>query len=386
MTTIIDIRVRLVPFTSHEKRDSQGHQHVCEPYTSKMALLTLRADDGSEGHCFCTPETVRPYIVERHLKPILLGQDAFQRERLWHELVDAQRSSGGHLTDKTVGIVETALWDLAGRKLGMPVYKLIGSYRDKVRAYGSIMCGDENEGGLATPDNYASFAEKLVARGYKGIKLHTWNPPLAWAPDPKRDAAACAAVREAVGPDIALMLDPYHRYSRSDALWLGRQIEALNFLWYEEPMYEGSISSYVWLSENLGVAVCGPETIEGRQQIRAEWVKAGACDILRAGVADIGGISATLKVCALAESFGMECEIHHAGPGALTVCAAARNVGWYERGLLHPFIDYEAKPEYLLRRPDEMDDEGYVHMPQIPGVGFDIDFDYVEREGEPAGD
>lgn len=384
MTSIADIRVRLVPFTSHEKRDSQGHQHYCEPYTSKMALLTIVADDGTEGHCFSAPETVRPYIVERHLKPILLGQDAFQRERLWHELVDAQRSSGGHLTDKTVGIVETALWDLAGRKFGMPVYKLIGGYRDMVRAYASIMCGDANEGGLATPDDYARFAEKLVAKGYKGIKLHTWNPPLPGAPDPKRDAAACAAVREAVGPDIALMLDPFHRYSRSDALWLGKQIEALDFLWLEEPMYEGSISSYAWLSQNLNVAVCGPETIEGRHQIRAEWAKAGACDILRAGVADLGGITATLKVCALAESFGMECEIHHAGPAALTVCAVARNVGWYERGLLHPFIDYEEKPEYLRRRPDELDQDGYVHMPQIPGVGFDIDFEYVERMGEPA--
>jgi L-alanine-DL-glutamate epimerase-like enolase superfamily enzyme len=376
---IIDIRVRVVPFTSHEKRDSQGHQHVCPPYQSKMALLTIVADDGSEGHCFCAPEIVRPYIVQRHLDPILMGQDPFQRERLWHELVDAQRSSGGQLTDKTVGIVETALWDLAGRKFGTPVYKLIGSYRDKVRAYASIMCGDENEGGLATPEDYARFAEKLVKQGYKGIKLHTWCPPLSWAPDPKVDAKACAAVREAVGPDIALMLDPYHRYSRSDALWLGRQIQALDFVWYEEPMYEGSISSYAWLAENLDIPILGPETIEGRHQIRAEWAKTGACDILRTGVADLGGITASLKVCGLAESFGMDCEIHHAGPGALVLCAVAKNVGWYERGLLHPFLDYEAVPEYLNRRFDEMDGEGYVHMPQIPGVGFDINFEYIDN-------
>jgi len=375
---ITAVRTRVVPFTSHEKRDSQGHQHVCQPYSSKIALLTIAADDGSEGHCFCAPEIVRPYIVERHLNPILIGRDPFRRELLWHELVDAQRSSGGQLTDKTVGIVETALWDLAGRKLGMPVYKLIGSYRDRVRAYGSIMCGDENAGGLATPDDYARFAEKLVQRGYRGIKLHTWNPPLPGAPDPRKDARACAAVREAVGPDIALMLDPYHRYSRSDALWLGQQIQALDFLWYEEPMYEGSISSYAWLSQNLTIPVLGPETIEGRHQIRAEWAKAEACDILRAGIADLGGITATLKVCALAESFGMDCEIHHAGPGALTVCAAARNVNWYERGLLHPFIDYDSVPEYLNRRFDEMDADGYVSMPQIPGVGFDINFDYID--------
>jgi len=375
---IEQIRVRVFPYTAHEKRDVQGHQHYSPPFKSKMALLTIVADDGSEGHCVAAPEMVRPYIVERHLKPILIGQDPFQRERLWHELVDAQRSSGGHLTDKNVGVVELALWDLAGRKLGMPVYKLVGSYRDKVKAYASTMCGDENEGGLKTPDDYARFAEKLVARGYKGIKLHTWSPPIPWAPDPKVDAKACAAVREAVGPDIALMLDPYHRYSRSDALWLGKQIEKLDFAWYEEPMYEGSISAYQWLSQNLSVPVQGPETIEGRHQIRAEWAKAGACDILRTGVSDLGGITASLKVISLAEAFGMDCEIHHAGPGALVLCATGRYVHWYERGLLHPFLDYEAVPEYLNRRFDEMDSEGYIHMPQIAGLGFDINFDYID--------
>lgn len=375
---IEQVRVRQFPYTAHEKRDVQGHQHYCEPYKSKMALLTIVADDGSEGHAVAAPEAVRPYIIDRHIAPILQGQDPFQRERLWHEMIDAQRSSGGHLHDKIVGVVETALWDLVGRKLGVPVYKLMGSYRDKVRAYASTMCGDENPGGLSSPEDYASFAEKLVKRGYKGIKLHTWNPPVSWAPDPKMDAKACAAVREAVGPDIALMLDPYHRYSRSDALWLGRQIQALDFTWYEEPMYEGSISSYAWLSRNLDVPVLGPETIEGRHQVRAEWARHDACDILRSGVADLGGITAAMKVVHLAESFGMDCEIHHAGPGSLILCACAKNVGWYERGLLHPFIDYEKPPEYLKRRFDEMDEEGYVHMPQVPGVGFDLDFDYID--------
>ena len=78
-----------------------------------------------------------------------------------------------------------ALWDLAGRKLGLPVYKLIGAYRDKVPAYGSTMCGDEMKGGLATPEDYARYAEWLLGRGYKAIKLHTWMKPVSFAPDPE---------------------------------------------------------------------------------------------------------------------------------------------------------------------------------------------------------
>ncbi len=82
------------------------------------------------------------------------------------------------MTERALSFVEQALWDLIGRKLNMPVYKLLGGYRDKVPAYGSTMCGDELEGGLSTPEEYAAFAETLVARGYKAIKLHTGCRPL----------------------------------------------------------------------------------------------------------------------------------------------------------------------------------------------------------------
>src|SRR5207237_10078578 len=139
-----------------------------------------------------------------------------------------QRGSGGQPTGRALSLVDQARWGWAGRKLGLPVHKLIGGYRDKVKAYGSTMCGDEQSGGLSTPDEFARFAEQLVKRGYKGIKLHTWMPPIAGAPDAKRDIAACAAVREAVGPDIALMLDGYHWYSRTEALSIGRQLERLD--------------------------------------------------------------------------------------------------------------------------------------------------------------
>jgi L-alanine-DL-glutamate epimerase-like enolase superfamily enzyme len=162
-------------------------------------------------------------------------------------------------------------------------------------------------------------------------------------------------------------------------LWLGKQIQALNFAWYEEPMNEASISSYAWLAGQLDIPILGPETAAGKHHTRAEWIKAGACDILRTGVSDVGGIGPSLKVIHLAESFGMDCEVHREGPGNLTLCAVQSNGRWYERGLLHPFNDYDAVPEYLNRRFDEMDAEGFVHLPQIPGLGYDINFEYIER-------
>ena len=191
--------------------------------------------------------------MNNFVRTVLIGQHSYDREKLWHGLAHWQRGSSGQLTDRTLAIVDMALWDLAGRVLGAPVYKLIGAARDKVPAYGSTMCGDEMAGGLATPDDYARYAEWLLRRGYKAIKLHTWMKPVSFAPDTRMDVKACAAVREAVGPDVKLMLDAYHGYSRSEALWLGRELQKLNYHWYEEPMNESSISSYAWLSQPTSI-------------------------------------------------------------------------------------------------------------------------------------
>ena len=381
---IVDVRVRVFTHLSGLVRDQDGHTHPGEPHPVRQALLTITADDGSEGHCLSPVEVVRPHLVNGFFKTVLIGQDPFDRERIWRDLAHWQRGSTGQLTDRSLAIVELALWDLAGRKLGVPVYKLIGGYRDKVPAYGSTMCGDEMPGGLATPEDYGRFAEALLARGYKAIKLHTWMKPVSFAPDPRMDVKACAAVREAVGPEVPLMLDAYHGYSRSDALWLGQQLQKLGFAWYEEPMNEYSTSSYAWLTANLDIPVIGPESADGKHYTRAEWIRAGASDILRTGVHDVGGIGPSLKIIHLAESFGMQCEVHGSGPANLTLCAVQSNGLWYERGLLHPFYNYDAVPEYLNSQADAMDQNGFIHMPQCPGLGEDLNFDYIDAHLDAA--
>lgn len=372
-------RVSATEFTFPTRRsvDAVGHSHPGPETLARQVLVTLTTDEGHQGHAFGAPEVVRRHVLDAFARKVLVGQDPLQREQLWHSLEHWQRGSAGQLTDRALAVFDQALWDLAGRALKTPVYKLIGGYRDKVTAYGSTMCGDELAGGLATPDDYAAFARKLVDRGYKAIKLHTWMPPVSFAPDPAMDIKACAAVREAVGPGIELMLDGYHNYSRTDALRIGRALEKLGFSWFEEMMNEQSMASYTWLSGQLDIPVIGPESLSGKHHSRADWVQAGACDILRAGVAGTGGIGPALKVAHLAEAFGMNCEVHGNGAANLAVCAAIKNCRWYERGLLHPFLDYDEVPAYLRRLADPMDNEGYVHLSRQPGLGEDIDFDYI---------
>ncbi len=372
---ITDVKVQAFNYKSNTVRDSEGHGHPGPEHDATQTLVTVTTDEGAEGYSFGAGKDV----IEHIIKPAVVGEDPFYREKIWQRLKEWQRLHSGTLTDRAVAVVDLALWDLAGRYLDQPVYKLLGGYRDKVPAYASTMCGDEIEGGLNTPEAYAGFAEACKKRGYKSFKLHTWMPPISWAPDPKMDVAACRAIRERVGDDMELMIDSFHYYSREQALYIGRELEKLNFLWIEEPMDEHSISSYVWLAQQLDISVVGPETAEGKMQTRAEWITRGASDISRGGVFDLGGITPLMKTIHLCESFGVACEIHSPGAGNLHVLGAMGIPGkYYERGLLHPFIDYDKPDPWLKEIIDPLDDEGYVHLPQKPGLGLEIDFDYID--------
>lgn len=373
---IVDVTTQTFRYTSNTVRDSEGHGHPGPEHEATQSLLTIVTDEGAKGYCFGG----NPSAIENIVKPLLIGKDPFYREKIWQMLRERQRLHLGILSDKVLCAVDLALWDLAGRALGQPVHKLLGAFRDKVPAYASTMCGDDMEGGLSTPDEYAEFAKWCInERGYPAYKLHTWQPPMPGAPDVKRDIAACRAVREAVGPDVDLMLDPFHYYSREEALQLAKGLEELDYLWMEEPMGEHSMSSFVWLAEQSDLLIVGPETAEGKHYVRAEWIVHKAADVIRGGVWDVGGITPLMKVAHLCESFNMSMEVHGGGAGNLHVLCAMGTPGlYYERGLLHPTIDYEKPAPWLDELADPMDDEGYVHVSQEPGLGMAINFDYIE--------
>jgi L-alanine-DL-glutamate epimerase-like enolase superfamily enzyme len=372
---IKEINVKKFTYRTKIVHDSEGHTHPGSEHDAFQSLVTIKTNTGDIGYSF---GNITHNTIDNLVKPVIIGQDPFLRERIWQNLKERQRLNLSSLHDLDLMIIDMALWDLAGRALSQPVYKLLGGYRESVPAYASTMCGDDLEGGLDEPRSYAEFALWCKERGYPAFKLHTWQPPIPGSPDVKRDIAACAAVREAVGPDMPLMLDPYHFYSREEALFLGKELEKLGFYWMEEPMDEHSMSSYIWLCENLSLPICGPETAEGKMFIRAEWAKYGASDILRGGVRDVGGITPLIKIAHLAEAFGMRLEVHSGNPGNLHVlCAMGIPGEFYERGLLHPFIDYEQPPPWLNCIVDPMDNEGNVFVSQEPGLGWDINFNHI---------
>jgi L-alanine-DL-glutamate epimerase-like enolase superfamily enzyme len=369
---IVDVEVTAFRYRSWVGRDEEGHAHPAPEHEARQTLLRIRTSAGVEGCSFgASPETAVA------AKRMIVGLNPLDRELIWSKLRQAQRLDRRALDDRNLSAVDEALWDIAGKLTGLPVAKLLGGFREKVPAYASTMCGDDIPGGLDSPEAYADFASACLERGYTAFKLHTWSPP--FGPNLKRDIAACRAVRERVGPEVRLMLDPYHDYTREEALYLGRALEELDFYWLEEPMPEHSTSSYVWLTRQLDLPICGPETADGKMYTRAEWIVREASDISRVGLADVGGITPTMKTIHLCESFGLRVELHGGGAGTLQVLGAMAIPGeYYERGLLHPHLDYEARTPWLAEIADSLDADGNVAISQKPGLGHEIDWAFIE--------
>ena len=359
--------------TGHGTRWGYGVEGKRRPATN--AITKISTDDGAAGYALGGNRAV----MERLVKPLLLGENPLDREKLWNWL-DQLTGRGPKLAERDMGLVDCALWDLAGRVTGLPVNKLLGGARDKVKAYASTAPN------LGPPEVYVEHALACKQRGYKAYKIHAyicWNPhtrqPAPQLPGfPKEDIEVCRAVREAVGDDMVLMLDPYGVYTLEEALWVGRELEQLHFYWLEHPMIETRMEPYRRLARELSIAICSPEHAPGGLFSRAEWLLQGAADMLRTDIY-YGGITGCWKLINVCQAFGLQCELHMSGwaHAQLLGAAPASTCEYYERGLLSPGKDDPQAVPYLRGIPDPLDDEGNVVISQQPGLGLDIDWDYI---------
>jgi L-alanine-DL-glutamate epimerase-like enolase superfamily enzyme len=350
-----------------------------------QTVTRIHTDAGVEGYCLgghfhgdadgLSPD--HRAALTTFVKAMLIGRDPFDREEIWRQMWAAK------VPENILSVVDLALWDLAGRATGLPVHKMLGGCRSKVKAYASTF------GNMGRPDVYAQHALDCLDQGFKAYKIHPyhrWDPKTGEPAEPGTsfidwDIAICEAVRAAVGDRMALMLDPwgtYHRYE--DALKVGRALERLDFYWYEHPMPEHKVDAYVRLADALSVAICSPEVAEGSIYTRAEWIRRRASDMSRIDVLR-GGITGVMKMAAVCDAFGMQCELHMSGFGNLQVLGAtSENVcEYYEIGLLGPGARYHRTPHHLRAPCDVMDSDGYVTVPTGPGLGYDIDWDFIEN-------
>ena len=312
-------------------------------------------------------------------KGLLVGKDPFDREKYWREMWIR------HLTPENfISTIDMVLWDLQARMYGVPVHKLLGACRTKALAYASTYPN------MHMPEDYARHALECKQKGYKAYKIHPyyfWDP-VTRQPDPgipshiDYDLATCRLVREAVGEDMVLMYDPWGTYrTYEEALKVGRELEKLNFYWYEHPMPETRMEQYVKLAAELSIPILSPEIVYGSIFSRADWILRKASDMSRIDVLR-GGITGCMKMAHICEAFGVKLEMHMAGFGNLQILGATSEdtCTYYERGLMAPGIDTETPLPYLSELCDPVDSEGYVRIPQEPGMGYKgIKWDYIQE-------
>ncbi len=350
-----------------------------------QTLTTIETDEGVVGRYLGGQghgdqdglDVVNQAYVQNRIRDLLVGQDPFDREKFWHWMWVSKTP------ENIMGVVDMALWDLAGNYANLPVSKLLGGYRDKVKAYASTYPN------MGSVQNYAEHAIACRDRGYQAYKIHPyyfWNPETEEAVPGrpshiKKDIEVIHAVADAVGDDMVLMYDPWGTYHTfEEAYAVGKELQARDYYWYEHPMPEERVTAYERLSGALEIPILSPEILYGHVFTRADWIKRGAADMSRIDVLR-GGITGVKKTISVCEAYGYRCEIHMSGVANLHVLGSASEdtCEYYEHGLLAPGVDYERKLDYLESVLDPMDDEGFVHVPNRPGLGYELIEDYISE-------
>jgi D-galactarolactone cycloisomerase len=333
--------------------------------TRGAAFVVVETDAGVTG----VGEGVgpEPYIVERIVEekyaPRLIGEDPLDIERHWAAMLtdDLYKDRKGQGVSAASG-VDIALWDIAGKHHGVPVYRLLGGpVGGDLKPYASDLFWQD-------PETMADRAASYVDRGFAGVKTHLGRGLDA-------DEERVAALREAIGPDTALMVDMNCGYDRPDARRVGRMLEEYDVYWYEEPLSPYDVEGLAALREELAVPIAAGEN---------EYTKWGFHDLLSADAVDYampdvmrcGGITEATKVCALAETYGTVVTPHCFTTGvglaaSMHVMAASPACEWLEFDPTD-FPVYEA----LFETPPTLED-GRIAPPEEPGLGVSLDPDVI---------
>jgi D-galactarolactone cycloisomerase len=358
---------------------------LAEPFAYSQAwyerrgamLVEIVGEDGNSGwgEAFGPARLTAP-IVEFY-GSMLIGEDALATEAIWQTLYNRLRDHGQKgLAIEALSAVDIALWDLKGRHLGLPVHRLMGGpLRRRVEAYATGFYRKRS----GDPMRYLlDEAEQRVAAGFRAIKLK-----LGFGID--SDIALCRAVRKAVGDRIAVMVDANHAYDALAAIRVGRAIEALDIAWFEEPVPPEDLAGYREVKAALTIPIAGGEAEFTRWGFRGVLAER-AIDIIQPDVCAAGGLSECKKIADMASAFGVRCNPHVWGTGvALAASLQLLAVLPHNPPGLHPLeplleFDQSEHPVRMavLREPIVQRD-GWVAVPDGPGLGIEIDRDALDR-------
>ncbi|BDG60129.1 mandelate racemase/muconate lactonizing enzyme family protein [Caldinitratiruptor microaerophilus] len=313
-------------------------------------------------------DTPSSHTLSYGLRELLIGEDPFDIRRLWDRMYRGSIYYGRRgAALQAISGADIALWDIVGKATGKPVWKLLGgAYHRRVRAYASALMPEN-------PDDAAAFARQNLARGFKAMKFG-WGP---LGKDPGRDEALVAAVRDAVGPDVDIMIDVGHAWDAPTAIERIRRLSSYRLYWIEEPLFPDDLDGYARLCDAVDVRIAAGEEDTGRFAF-VELMDRGRVHVVQPDVSRCGGLTEALRIADLAYTRGRMVVPHAFSTGILLAASLHFAAAIPNGGLLEYVVDGSPLSDGLARVSFSLED-GHISVPDKPGLGIEVDLDVLGR-------
>jgi len=330
--------------------------------TQETPLVRITCDDGATGtgytYTIGTGGSSVVALLRDHLAPRLVGRDPDCIEAIWKDLFFATHATAvGAITSLALAAIDTALWDLRCRRAGLPLWKAAGGAQPKVPVY-------TTEGGWLHLAERELVEQTVAAKaaGFRGAKLKVGRSHVS------EDVARLAAVREAVGDAFEIMVDANQCFTVAEAVRRARAFEPFGLAWLEEPLPAEDLGGHAELAAHTAIPIAVGESLYHPAHFR-EYLERGACSIVQADVARIGGITPWLKTAHLAETFNAPVCPHFLMELHVSLTAAAPNAAW---------VEYIPQLDDLTSSRLEIE-AGLAVAPSAPGLGIEWNWAAIEK-------
>jgi galactonate dehydratase len=349
-----------------------------------LTFVVVRTDEGIEGvgevRMINHTDALLGYLAEA-VPNHVLGADPFEIEDLVGRMMRNDYARAGQIAMSGIACIETACWDIVGKALDQPVYRLLGgAVRDRIKAYANGWYTVER-----TAEEFHAAARRVVDRGYRALKLDPFGAG-AWeltVEERRRSLELVEAVRDAVGADVEILIEMHGRFTPAEAIRLARELEPFAPSWIEEPVPPDNLKALRKVADQVSIPVATGERIHVRHEFR-ELFELQAADVVQPDLTMCGGINETRKIASWAESYYVLVAPHNVGgpvstAAALHLAAATPNFKIQEH-----FNDFsEAFVKEAAPGNPEIDD-GFFPLPDGPGLGVTIDEDVIAEHPRSA--
>ncbi len=354
-----------------DRNDFEGGVQTADGFKIVTHFLEIHTEDGVTGLAGPIPETVA-FIIAKHLRRLLLGEDAIAGERLWdqmHRFMVHGRQGDAMLA---ISAVDCALWDIRGKWLGQPVHRLLGGpTQTRIPAYASMLGFT-----VLDPGAVRDRAQEYKAKGYRAQKWFFRHGPMSGPEGLAKNVELVRTLREALGEDYDLMFDCWQAMDVGYVVDLAHRIEDFRPRWLEECVMPDRIDSYARLRERIRIPLAGAEHEYTRWGFR-RFIDCGALDVIQPDIYWCGGLSETLKIAAYATAHDLVV-IPHGHSSVATAHFSA-----VQSPIHTPYQEYLVKwnavHQHFLVDPLDVID-GMITVPTTPGLGASIDPDKIEAE------